>query len=370
MKRTAVAPFVLATALVLAACGSNAGSPTSAGPSATADVGRAATVTPVDAGVLQAARTEGEVLLYTNSEEQQMTPMIKAFEAANPGIEVRSLTLGNQEMFQRYETEVASGGSTADVVMSSDAVGWLSFLRGGNVADYTDPNTPNLPDYALLGKGVYAFSEDPVIAVFNKAVLPENKQPTSMAELAKMAPQLDGKIGATAISNVIQFGATSAYLDKYGDAGWQTLERIGAHAGLESDNGPLVTKLAQGQYAAAFFVSGAVRAFIVGDVAKVVNYRYLTDGTPLLPRAAAVTSQAKHPNAAKVWLNWLLSTKGQEAACAGGFTPYRDGVKCAFGLPQVKAIVGEDNLIIGAYDPALATEQPRIVARFNKAFGR
>ncbi|TQS40426.1 ABC transporter substrate-binding protein [Cryptosporangium phraense] len=370
MKRIALVPLSLAAALALAACGSNAGSTSSADPTASADVGQASAVTPVDASTLAAARKEGEVLLYTNSEEQQMTPVIKAFEAANPGIRVRSLTLGNQEMFQRYQTEVASGGSTADVVMSSDAVGWLLFMRSGGVLNYRDPNSPNLPDYALLGPGVYAFSEDPVIAVFNKAVLPEDKQPTTMADLAKMAPQLDGKIGATAISNVIQFGATSAYLQKYGDTGWKTLEQIGAHAGLESDNGPLVTKLAQGQYAAAFFVSGTVRAFIVDDVAKVVNYRYLKDGTPLLPRAAAVTSAAKHPNAAKVWLNWLLSVPGQEAACTGGFTPYRDGVKCDFGLPQVKAIVGDQNLIIGTFDAKLATEQPQIVARFNKAFGR
>ncbi|MFG1922798.1 ABC transporter substrate-binding protein [Cryptosporangium sp. NPDC048952] len=370
MRRTALLPLALTAALTLAACGSNAGDSTTSQPSATADVGQASAVTPVDAATLAAAKKEGEVLLYTNSEDQQMTPLIKAFEAANPGIKVRSLTLGNKEMFQRYETEVASGGSTGDVIMSSDAVGWLSFLQGGNVLKYEDPNQANLPDYAVLAPGLYAFSEDPVIAVFNKALLPEAKQPKTMAELATMAPQLDGKIGATDISNVIQFGATSAYLDKYGDAGWKTLETIGAHAAVESDNGPLVTKLAQGQYAAAFFVSGNVRAFIVDDVAKVVNYTYLTDGTPLLPRGIGVTTKAAHPNAAKVWLNWLLSVKGQEAACQGGFTPYRDGVKCDFGLAQVTAIVGKDNLLVGTYDPSLASGGPALISRFNKAFGR
>ncbi|GAA0253677.1 ABC transporter substrate-binding protein [Cryptosporangium japonicum] len=364
------ASFSVVLVLALAACGSNAGESTTSAPPATADVGRASAVTPVDAATLTAAGREGEVLLYTNSEDQQMAPLVKAFQADHPDIRVRSLTLGNKEMFQRYETEVASGGSTADVIMSSDAVGWLSFVRDGNLLTYEDPNQANLPDYAVLAPGLYAFSEDPVIAVFNKALLPEAEQPKTMADLARMAPKLDGKIGTTDISNVIQFGATSAYLDKYGDAGWKTLETIGAHASVESDNGPLVTKLAQGQYAAAFFVSGNVRAFIVDDVAKVVNYAYLTDGTPLLPRGVGVTTTAAHPNAAKVWLNWLLSVKGQEAACRGGFTPYRDGVTCDFGLAQVKAVVGEDNLLVGRYDPSLATEGPALITRFNKAFGR
>ncbi|MEV1246230.1 ABC transporter substrate-binding protein [Nonomuraea sp. NPDC050022] len=370
MRRTAFLPLALATALTLAGCGSSAGKTASTTPTATADVGQASAVTPVDEATLKAARAEREVLLYTNAEDQQMAPLVKGFEKAYPGITLRSLTLGTSEMFQRYETEVASGAPSADMIMNSDAVGWLSFIRDGNVEDYTDPNTPNLPDHAVLGPGVYSVSVDPVVAVFNKALLPEAKQPTTMAALAAMAQQLDGKIATTDISNVIQFGATSAYLDKHGEAGWGTLEKIGRHSAVEASNGPLVTKLAQGQYAAEFFVAGSVRAFITGDVAKVVNYSFLKDGTPLLPRGVGVTAKAKHPNAAKVFVNWLLSVEGQEVACQGGFTPYRDGVKCDFGLPQIKALVGAENVIIRSYSPKLADEHDWIVARFNKAFGR
>jgi iron(III) transport system substrate-binding protein len=372
MKRTALLPlgFVVA-AVSLAACGEPGGDTASSTPTTTADVGQASAVTPPDPAVLEAARSEGEVLLYTNAEDQQMTPVRTAFEAAYPGIKLRSLALGDEEMFQRYETEVASGTATADAVMNMDAIGWLRFVAAGNVEDYEDPNEPNLPDYAVLGPGVYAVSEDPVIAVFNKALLPEAKQPKTMRELAALAPELDGKIATTDIGNAVQFGATSAYVGTYGDAGWRTLEAIGAHASVESSNGPLVTKLAQGQYAANFFVNGAVRAFITDDVAKVVNYSYLTDGTPLLPRAVAVTEKAAHPNAAKVFVNWLLSVEGQEAACEGGFTPYRDGVDCPFGLPQVIAAVGgEENLIIATYDQKLADSQQEIVDRWNAAVGR
>jgi iron(III) transport system substrate-binding protein len=72
-----------------------------------------------------------------------------------------------------------------------------------------------------------------------------------------------------------------------------------------------------------------------------------------------------------VFVNWLLSVKGQEAACAGGFTPYRDGVSCAFGLPQViAAIGGEENLIIGSYDPKLVGEADGIVKQWNAAVRR
>lgn len=372
MRRTALLPLAIAAVLALGACGGSGGDESStATPTATADVGQASAVTPLDDATIAAAKEEGEVLLYTNAEDQQMAPVKKAFEQAYPGITLRSLSLDDSEMFQRYETETSTGSPTADVVMNSDAVGWLDFIDGGNVDDYGDPNEPNLPDYATLGPSVYAVSFDPVIAVFNKQLLPEDQQPTTMAELADMADQLDGKIGTTDITNSVQFSATAAYTGKYGEDGWDTLSKIGAHAKVESSNGPLVTKLAQGQYAADFFVAGSVRAFITGDVAKVVNYRYLKDGTPMNPRGIAVTAAAPHAEAGKVFVNWLLSVEGQEAACEGGFTSYRAGASCPFGVPQIAlAVGGTKNLIFGTFDPALADEKSEIETRWNEAFGR
>ncbi|MGY2129472.1 ABC transporter substrate-binding protein [Blastococcus sp. SYSU DS0617] len=371
MRNTALLPLVVVGVVVLAGCGGSPEEATPGAPESTADVGEASEVTPVDDAVLEQAREEGEVLLYTNAEDQQTAPIKAAFEAAFPDITLRSLPLDDDEMLQRYATEVATGTPTADVVMNSDAAGWLDFVDAGNVEDYEDPNTPNLPDYALLGPGVYAASLDPVIAVFNKQLLPEDQQPTTLAELAEMAPELDGQIGTTDISNSVQMASTTTFIEENGAEGWALLDRIGEHASVENSNGPLVTKTAQGQYVADFFVSGSVRAFITGDVAQVVNYRYLQDGTPLNPRGVAVTAEAPHPNAAKVFLNWLLSVDGQEAACEGGFTPYRSGVECPFGLPEVIAAVGgEENLLIGSYDREVVEQQDEIIERWNEAFGR
>lgn len=373
MRRTALLPLALLGAIALAGCGSSAdeASSGSSSPSPTADVGDASAVTPLDDATIAAAQEEGEVIAYVNAEDQQMAPLKKAFETANPGITLRSLTLGDEEAFQRYETEVASGASTADLIMNSDLRGWSSFIASGGIEEYDDPNGPNLPDYATLAPGVYAASQEPVIAVFNKALLPEDEQPTTLEGLADLAEGLDGKLGTTDIGNAIQFGATTAYTDEHGEDGWARLEALGAHTSVEASNGPLVTKLAQGQYAATFFVSGSVRAFIVDDVAKIVNYRYLEDGTPLIPRVMGVTSEATHPNAAKVFVNWLLSVEGQEAACQVGFSAYRAGAECDFALAHVaEAIGGEENLLPATLDGSLATDGDAIVERWNEAFGR
>jgi iron(III) transport system substrate-binding protein len=57
-------------------------------------------------------------------------------------------------------------------------------------------------------------------------------------------------------------------------------------------------------------------------------------------------------------------------SCAGGFTPYRDGVDCPGGIPDIAAAIGEGSLIFAAYPTDLPTDQAAIRERWNAAFGR
>ena len=255
--------------------------------------------------------------------------------------------------------------------MATDAVEMLKFVSEGNVLDYTDPNLKNLPEYAQLVPGVVAMSEDPLVAVYNTALIPKDKQPQDLASLAELSKSVKGKVGTTDISNPQSFGAVSSYVTEHGDEGWKNIEVLGPNTGVESGNGNLMQKLAQGEYQAAYFVAGSVRALIEGeDAAKILDYTYLTDGTPLLPRAVAVTRKASSPDAAKLFVNFLLSVEGQEAACEGGFTPYRAGVEGASGLPAIEAAVGADSMMLGGYPKDIVENKDSIVARWKKAFGR
>ncbi|MFS8198182.1 ABC transporter substrate-binding protein [Streptomyces sp. CWNU-52B] len=359
-----------ACAVVLTACGGSTDPNGSATPTSSVDVGKAAPVTPLDAATIAKAKKQGSVLLYTNADADQMAPLTKAFEAKY-GIKARVLNMNDAQTFQRYATETATGVRTADVVMATDAVEVLNFVDKGNVLDYEDPNLEHLPAYAKLAPGVAAMSEDPLVAVYNTALIPKEKQPKDLKSLAELSKSLKGKVGATDISNPQSFGAVSSYVTKNGDAGWKNIEALGPNSGVESGNGNLMQKLAQGQYQATYFVSGSVRALIEGEeAAKILNYTYLTDGTPLLPRAVAVTKKAKSPEAGKLFVNFALSVEGQEAACKGGFTPYRDGVDCAYGLPAVEKVVGADNMMLGGYPKDIVKNKPTIVDRWKKAYDR
>lgn len=356
--------------VALAACGSSSEDVTSAGPTSDADSGAASAVTPVSDDVIAAAEEEGSVLMYSNANPEIFAPIAKGFAKKYPNIKIKNLDLDDTQIVERYKSESATGARTADVVMMNNQTVMSRFVESGDVLDYEDPNVANLPDFVKLAPGVVAVSQEPVVAVFNKSVLPEDEQPTSIAEFAEMAPELKGKIGSVDIANAVGYYATASYLKSAGDEGWDNLEKIGASTGIENGAGNVVQKLLQGQYSASFFMVGSLRPLLAGDAAKVLNYRYLTDGTPLLPRAMGITADAQNPNAAKVFLNYILSVEGQTEACKGGFSPYRGGVECPYGLAAIEDLVGEENITIDGWDPSFIADQDEITQRWNEAFRR
>ena len=218
---------------------------------------------------------------------------------------------------------------------------------------------------------MFAMSYDPLIAAFNTLAFPLDEQPTSLAEMAAMAPELSGQIGTVNVTNANAGLGTYGYIDAYGEEGWAVLEQLGPHSGVEDGTGALLGKLQSGEYIASFFASGSLRALIdTTETGDLLNYRYLADATTLPARAVGVTNAAASPNAARVLVNYLLSEEGQTATCLGGFTPYREGVDCPTGLPAVEAAVGEGNAILVGYPADLREQQAAIEERWNAAFGR
>lgn len=321
---------------------------------------------------IEASRDEGTLVVYGNASADQWAPVLEAFGERYPWIEVETFDLGGAEVFQRYLSEESTGSSTADMIVNTHGAGWLDLVERGQVLDYVDPELDSLPaGRAVLAPGVFAWSYDPLVALFNTAALPEDEQPTSLAELAEMAEDLSGRIGTPAIENGAAGLGTHGYLTAHGEEGWEVLEQLGPHTRAEDGTGALLGKLQSGEYVASFFAGGATRTLIdTTGAGEILNYRYFADATPLTARGIGVTSAGDSPNSAKVLVNFLLSEEGQSVSCSGGFTPYRDGVDCPQGIPAIVEAIGEDNLIFAAYPPTLAAEQAEIRERWNAAFER
>jgi iron(III) transport system substrate-binding protein len=332
--------------------------------------------TPADDGagldeLLAASADENTLIIYGNPSDNIWEPILAAFGEAYPDIDVETFDLGGLEAFQRYLSESASGVATADMIIASESVGWLDLVERGDVVDFLAPEAGNIPEFGTQAPGVYAMSVDPLVAMYNEMLIPADEQPTTLAELAALAPELEGGIGTVEIENSQAYTATFGFVTAGGEEAWATLEALGPHTSAESGTGALLDKATSGEYAASFFVSGAIRPLLDNEAqGEVLDYRYLEDATPLVPRGMGIVADADSPASARLFVNWILSADGQTALCAGGLTPYRDDVECPYGYQAIAELIGEENMILVNYDAALETERDTIVSRWNELFGR
>lgn len=65
----------------------------------------------------------------------------------------------------------------------------------------------------------------------------------------------------------------------------------------------------------------------------------LKEGAPAFPRVAAAVKKPAHPNATKVFLNWMFSPEGQDVVARAEFAiPIKKGVKSYVYLPIQQAM--------------------------------
>src|ERR1700752_4133979 len=98
--------------------------------------------------LIEAAKKEGKVVLYSSMDLPVGEKLGKAFETAYPGIAIQIERSGSERLFQRIAQEFDSNIHAADVINSSDAAhfipwrknGWLMPFVSEDVAKYFPEN--------------------------------------------------------------------------------------------------------------------------------------------------------------------------------------------------------------------------------------
>jgi iron(III) transport system substrate-binding protein len=330
--------------------------------------------------IVEAAKGEKQLVVYSIMADYNWKPVLEGFKKLYPFLEVQTLDLGSSEVFERYYAERASNARTGDLLINGAVDKWLAFIQKGEILDYESPEAGQLPKWSLPRKGLYTVSADPMVLVYNKAMLPEKLRPKSLAELAELAQknpaQFKNKVTTyNAATEAFGLSINWAYTKKYGDKAWQLIDALGKVARPERSAGPMVEKITAGEYSVGYFVSGIVIFPKLDDPAraKILGWAYPTDGTPIVLRGMAIAKGATSPNAAKLMLDYILSHEGQVGFGKGGLTPYRADVKKE-EVPRAtyqmiaQELGGEDKLVIVEYDDEMMTKGPELQARWKKAF--
>ena len=354
-----------AAALLIAACGSSSPPPNSASPSGP---GSSAPVS--QASLVAGSKKEKGLLIFSNALSSQMTAVDQAFQKQYPWIHVTATDDEDPVVFSKYTAEHATGTRTADLLLASAPGLWVGAVANGLIQPYTPPGMSDFPGFVSQGKGLFIFSPDPAITIYNKLVLKGHTAPGTVSQIVADGIAGKYKVATYTISNNFGYTAFYAYVHQ---KGWAALDQMGKTAATPGDGDVLGQDVAQGGFGVAVFESGLARGPIeTTSAGKILGWEYTKDFTPLIPRGIGITAGAASPDSARLYLNFVFSNAGQQALCDAGFeatsntfTP-RNG--CANTLKALYAAVPAANVYMTPFSSAVAGAQASFTARFRQAF--
>jgi iron(III) transport system substrate-binding protein len=313
--------------------------------------------------LIEAAKKEGKVVFYTSIEVQVGEKIAKAFEAKYPGIDVQVERSGSERIFQRIGQEYTSKIYNCDVISTSDAAHFILWKRDGWLMPYVPEDVvKHFPKEQQEPDGAYApWRVSLSVMGYNTKLVKPEDAPKAFADL--LDPKWAGKIvkahpsySGTALTATFQIAR---------DLGWDYLEKLAKQRVMQvqSSTEP-PKKLSLGERAVMADGNEYVLLVMKKD-GNPVEPIYPKEGAPLVISPSAIMKEAPHPNAAKLFQNYLYSLEGQQALIdIGLMRSFHDEAKEPPGIPTFK-----DIKVMKEDAAAVVDQVDKIKERYRKAFG-
>jgi len=280
----------------------------------------------MQSGLSEAARREGTLLVHSTIDREQVAPLLAAFQARYPFIRVQYRELNSADIYRRALLGNADSG---DVLWSSAMDLQVKLVNDGHAQPHRSAETAALPRWAVWKDEAFGTTYEPAVIVYNKRLLDGADVPDSHAELIRLLDrdpaQLRGRI-ATYDPERSGLGLLLHTQDAQANpiVFWQLARGMGRQ-GLEQHavSSEMLDRVAAGKLVLAYNVLGSY-AHRRARSDPALGVALPRDYTLVLSRVAFIARGARHPAAARLWLDHLLSTRGQALLAANlGLLPVR-----------------------------------------------
>ena len=260
---------------------------------------------------LDGARKEGKVVVYAAIPPQLMKPINDAFEkqygvrvdywrASTTGILDRAL---NEWRAGQPGYDVVEGNKGPQLILKSESV----FIK------FAPPSAGKFPKQFLEPDAVLTpWRFNPISILYNTDLVKKEDAPKSLADL--LLPKWKGKITMPDPSRHTTTAEFLANLGKYEGTHWQEFANgLARQQPLFVESfAPIVNSVIRGEAALGLAYLKYVIQF-KGPIDYARLDKYLADTNYL-----GVSKKAPHPNAAKLYLEFLCSPEGQKAVAETG----------------------------------------------------
>jgi iron(III) transport system substrate-binding protein len=296
--------------------------------------------------ILERAKKEGEVILYSTMTVPDFEVFNKAAKEKYPFLTVRHVYLSSARQAARVMHEHRAGRVQADVLGNSPEP-LLYFKQQGVIGTYRSPESKNMIERTWDPDGFYSgITTDLLVTGFNPKLLSKSAAPKNYDEYLR--PQFKGQLAVNRGVSYPLTGMISLRGEEQGVAYFRKLSQQDLR--LVEGYTHNVNLLAAGEYALTAFMQ-------VSKLDAMKRKGAPVDWLPSTQTLATISTVALvknplHPAAAQLLIDFYLSAEGQRALAGAGKIPLRKGVKSiSKDIDQV--IEGGDLHVIwpeGGYD--------------------
>ncbi len=266
--------------------------------------------------VLKAADDEGKVLIYSTTDSAAVSALLKDFAEYRPKISVDYNDMNSTEIYNRFVSEAAAGAGTADLIWSSSMDLQIKLANDGYALAYQSPEASSLPSWAVWKNEAFGTTFEPIGFVYNKRLLKPEEVPQSHAEFVKLLKQNVERFKGKVTSYDPERSGLGFLLitqDARIDPNFSEAEKTYGKVGVKlyPSTGAMLERIQSGEHLIGFnMISSYALAKQKKDPS--LGIVYPKDYTLVMSRIVFIPKSAKHPNAAKAFLDYLLSGRGQE----------------------------------------------------------
>jgi iron(III) transport system substrate-binding protein len=315
------------------------------------------------AAVEAGARKEGTLTWYiAQVDTETAEQMGRVFTAKYPGVKVAVIRTTGQVAYERLLQDLKNNAPQCDVFSSTDIAQYPALKQRNALAQYTPQGaTTLLPAFAALADPgfYYPASATSHLLIYHKEKVAAADAPKAWTDL--LDPKWKGRVatGHPAFS-----GCTGVWAVALRKAyGWQYFEKLAKNNPRvgRSGNDPL-TLINAGECLVGPAPTGT--AFQNVDKGNPIQPVYPTDGATLCVGPSAVMVSAPHPNAARLFMEWLLSDDFSKLSVANHGDPVHPGLTLTSGQKPMDQVS-----LMQLSVAEIAKGVPEVIEQWRDTFG-
>lgn len=281
------------------------------------------------------------LIIYGSTDTAAFAGVIADYQQLYPATALRYHELSTRGVYERFLAD-RDTAQAPDLLISTGMDLQVKLVNDGHALRHDSPQAAALPDWARWRNEVFGLSYEPAVIVYDARRLQPAAVPRTRFDLLRLlqdprAP-LRGRVGTYDITR-----SGVGYLLATQDARQSSLAgalvaALGANdVVLEQETGRLLDRLAAGELVLGYNLLGS---YAQARIAAGSPLRLLLpeDYTLVVSRTALIPRWARHPDEARRFLDYLLSTRGQRAlAQRAGLLPIRSELRGA-ALREERAV--------------------------------